>query len=350
MKATILRNEDPDSSLKWEFSCQKANIEYNVIDLTASDWYDNIASRKSDIYLLKPPGETFRFKQLYDERLYVISEVLKGFTFPTYKEVLIYENKRMLSAFLQTAQIPMPETWIFYNKERALSFAKSLELPIVGKTAIGASGTGVSIIRTKREIVRYINTAFGKGIKRRLGPNRNTGSISKWVKKAYNSPEYFYRKVRQYWNIYNDAQVGFVILQEYVPHDYEWRIVKIGDSWFGHQKVKIGDKASGTKGIDYVTPPVELFNFCLHICNDNNFHTMALDIFEHPTKGYVINELQTIFGHVQDYIMMSNGKIGRYRFINGSWLFEEGDFNSNESFDLRLKTAIDLYSSFSKST
>jgi glutathione synthase/RimK-type ligase-like ATP-grasp enzyme len=343
MKVTILKNEDPDSSKKWEISCRKANIDFDVIDLTSWNWYELIKHSNSDIFLLKPPGETYKFKQLYDERLYVVSTVMHKFVFPSFKEVYIYENKRMLSAFLKGGDIPMPETHVFYNRDEALNFADSAKMPIVGKTGIGASGTGVRIIRSKSELKAYIGSAFGKGIKRRLGPNRNTGNIKSWSKKAYASPEFFLKKIKKYLEIYKDAQKGFVILQEYTPHEFEWRIVKIGDSWFGHQKVKRGDKASGTKGIDYVAPPFALLDFCRKICEAHQFYTMAIDIFEHPEKGYVVNELQTIFGHVQDYIMEVEGKIGRYIYKNDTWVFEEGDFNTNESYDLRLETAIKLY-------
>ena len=62
-------------------------------------------------------------------------------------------------------------------------------------------------------------------------------------------------------------QKGFIILQKYIPHDFEWRVVKIGDSYFGHQKIKQGDKASGTKGIDYTAPPLQLLDFARDISN-----------------------------------------------------------------------------------
>jgi len=343
MKVSILRNEDPSSSKKWEISCQKANLDYTVIDLTASDWYESIINSNSELFLLRPPGETFKFKQVYDERVFIISEVLKFFVFPTVKEILIYENKRMLSAFLKGANIPLPQTWIFYNKNEALKFAQETSLPVVGKTRIGASGSGVEIIKTHKGLDTYIRRGFGKGIKRRLGPNRSTGNVRTWSKKAVANPAYFIKKIRQYLEIYKDSQKGFIILQEYVPHEFEWRIVKIGESWFGHQKIKMGEKASGTKGINYITPPIKLLDFCRNICEEHNFTTMALDIFEHPKKGYVVNELQTIFGHVQEYLMECDGKIGRYIFENDQWHFEPGDFNTNESYDLRLESAIALY-------
>lgn len=343
MKVTILRNEDPASSKKWEISCRKAKIDFDVIDLTSWNWYELIKQSNSDIFLLKPPGETFKYKQVYDERLFVISEIVKLPIFPSYKEVLIYENKRMLSAFLKGAKIPSPKTWVFYNKSEALKFARTTALPMVGKTGIGASGTGVKIIKSRGVLEKYIERGFGRGIKRRLGPNRNTGSIRTWTKKTVASPVFFFRKIKKYLEIYKDSQRGFIILQEYVPHEFEWRIVKIGESWFGHQKIKTGDKASGTKGINYVPPPIELLEFCRSICEEHNFTTMAMDIFEHPTKGYIVNELQTIFGHVQDYLMEVGGEIGRYTIKDSQWQFEPGDFNTNESYDLRLKAAMTLY-------
>ncbi|HQJ82948.1 MAG TPA: hypothetical protein PLM01_10610, partial [Bacteroidales bacterium] len=108
---------------------------------------------------------------------------------------------------------------------------------------------------------------------------------------------------------------------------------------------KYKEKASGSKGIDYVNPPLSLLNFIKQICDRSDFNFMALDLFEDGKGGYLINELQTIFGHVQDYILEVDRKPGRYLFINGEWVFESGDFNMNESYDLRLESAIKLFQS-----
>ena len=41
--------------------------------------------------------------------------------------------------------------------------------------------------------------------------------------------------------------------------------------------------------------------------------------------------------------MEVDGIRGRYVFTNGSWIFEEGNFNTNESYDLRLIEALEIY-------
>jgi len=149
MKVAIIRNEDPNSSNNWGISCEKLKIEYDIIDLSSYTWLDKIKGHNYDFLLLKPPGILSHFKTLYDERVYIISKVLKYITYPSYEECIIYENKKFLSYFLQSNNIPHPRTEVFYKKEEALEFIKKCSFPIVSKTSIGASGSGVQVHHSK---------------------------------------------------------------------------------------------------------------------------------------------------------------------------------------------------------
>jgi len=73
-----------------------------------------------------------------------------------------------------------------------------------------------------------------------------------------------------------------------------------------------------------------------------HFNSMAFDLFEDGSGGYLINELQCIFGHIQEYICAKNYKPGRYKYVDERWIFEEGMFNANLSYDLRLEHALSL--------
>lgn len=341
----ILKNESQDNHLGWVHACENIqdSIDYKIVDLTLTDWFEKVLKENFDIYLTSPPCRTSHFKQLYDERLYIISKILKKNIYPTFEESIIYENKRMLSYWLEANNIQHPKTFIFYTKKEAKSYIDNVIYPFVGKINIGAAGSGVKIIHTRKEAVKYIDKAFSKkGLKRRFGPNRVTGSPSKWFKKAVKSPEYAFSKVKEYFEIHGDAQRGFVIFQEFIPHEFEWRVVKIGESYFAHKKAKIKDMASGTKEKIYDNPPLNLLNFAKEICEKYNFNSMALDIFVNERGEYLVNELQTVFGQSDTYQMLVNGKPGRYIYKDQQWIFEEGDFNSNKSYDLRLKYVIDL--------
>ena len=150
------------------------------------------------------------------------------------------------------------------------------------------------------------------------------------------------KKVKEYSERNKDSESGYVLFQEYIEHNFEWRCVKIGESFFAYKKLKIGQQASGAKQFDYDAPPIELLDFTRNLCEKHDFNFMAVDMFYTGQKIYV-NELQTIFGHKSPYICKVNGKPGRYTCKNDKWLFEEGNFNTNESYDLRIETAINLF-------
>lgn len=327
---------------KWEKSCQRYGIKYDFIDLAYSDWLQQLRKSNPCLCLLRPPGTLSYAKQMYDERVYIISNVLNIPVYPSFEEVLVYENKRILSDFLKARNIPHPNTYVFYKKNEAIEFAKKASYPIVAKTNIGAAGSGVKIIKTEKELLKYCHLAFTCGIQRRRGPNKNSGNSRSWAKKAINSPTFFFKKLTEYKKRSKDVQKNFIILQEFIPHDFEWRVVKIGESYFAHKKAKIGEMASGTKEKVYDNPPIKLFNFMKNVCDSTNFYSQAVDIFETPKGGYLVNEIQTIFGQSDAFQMKVDGKIGRYVYKNG-WVFEEGDFNTNESYDLRLEHAIKLF-------
>ncbi|MFN3554345.1 MAG: RimK family alpha-L-glutamate ligase [Bacteroidales bacterium] len=344
MKMAILRNEDPDSAAKWAVACKKFGVNYTIINLTQSDWFERFTESSFDFCLVKPPGLLSHFKTLFDERLFIIAKVLGKPVYPSYEEVIIYENKKFLSYFLKANKIPHPATFVYYHKSEAMGFIEVCKYPLVAKTSIGASGSGVAFLKDKNSARKYINKAFSKGgIKRRFGPNRVTGSPKIWAEKTLRSPEYFIKKLKKYFNIYAHGERGFVIFQEFIPHDFEWRAVKIGESYFAHKKIKTGDKASGSKGIEYVNPSPEILDFTRLLCEANNFNFMAIDFFEDGNGGFLVNELQTIFGHVQDHILEMDGNPGRFLYKDNQWVFERGNFNTNESYDLRLETAINLY-------
>ena len=344
MKIIILYCKDSNSAKKWEIACSKIGLEYYSLDISLHNWLEIINRYKPDLILLKPPGDIEINKIMFDERIYILSQILKYKTFPLYQENIIYENKKMLSYYLDALGIPHPKTYVFYNKEEAIEYLYDAKYPVVMKSSIGASGTGVFICKSIKEANKYVDRAFSKkGIPMYIGPNKVTGNIKKWLKKAINNPNYAKQRISSYSIISKGRTKNIIIIQEYIPHGYEWRVIKIGESYFAHQKVKYKDKCSGTKGINYVNPPLELLDFVKEICAKNNLYSVAIDIFEYNNL-YLVNEIQTIFGHVQDHILEVDGKPGRYLYNNNQWTFEEGNFNTNESYDLRLECALDLYS------
>jgi len=342
MRLAILKNDFDDNHLYWSNACKSKNISFEIIDSLYSTWLDRIISGHFDGVLTCPPGRELLYKIMYDEKVSILENVLGLFVYPSYNEIILHENKKYLSYWLDANQLPHPKTNVFYSKNEAIDFAEKCLLPIVSKISIGASGKGVEIFSNRNKLKDYINKCFEKGVIQEWGPNLRMGKIPERILNVLKNPSLVKKKIEIYKKQFDEKQKGFIILQDYIEHDFEWRVVKIGQSFFGHQKVKIGDKASGSKGINYIAPPSELLYFVEGVCEKFSFHSMAVDLFEDGKGGYLINEMQCIFGHVQKYICELDGIPGRYIRKGNNWQFESGLFNSNLSYDLRLENVIQL--------
>lgn len=334
-----MRNEQEDDHILWVKACEeyRNDIEYRVVNLTASDWLEEIQKEPFDILLAKPGGLTAPFKQLYDERIYILAYILGYKIFPSPLGIFIYENKRFLSFWLKANNIPYPATDVFYYRKEAFKYSEECEFPFVAKTNIGASGSGVRIIRNKIEAHKYIKDTFsGKGSPQRTGPNLDKGGILKRGFHYILHPSDILKKLDIYQTKTVNLQKGFVIFQEYIPHDFEWRTVRIGESFFAHKKLKTGEKSSGSLLKNYDNPPLDLLDFLKEITDRHGFYSQALDVFE-SERGYLVNEMQCIFGQSDPFQMLVDGQAGRYRFIGGRWVFESGDFARNGCYDLRVE-------------
>lgn len=343
IRVVILANERAEDHFLWIRACEKFSdkVSYRVVDLTKDTWYEEIHNEPFNLLLAKPSGVTSTFKQLYDERIYILGKVSGHLIFPSPEEIFIYENKRFLSYWLKANNIPHPATHVFYNMAEAESFLKETGYPVVGKVNIGASGSGVSVIWDRSEGQEYLKQIFvGKGAHRRHGPNLGTGQ---WLPRALfyvRHPSELSSKIVTYSTIAKDIQKGFVLLQEFIPHSFEWRVVRIGDSFFAHKKLKAGDKASGSLLKSYCDPPRDLLDFVREMTDRHNFFSQAIDIFE-TDRGYLVNEMQCIFGQSDPHQMIVNEVPGRYVHSGAKWIFEQGDFCSNECYDSRIRYLIE---------
>lgn len=345
LKLAILKNEVVEDHLLWLQACQemKNQVECEVIDLTRSDWLERVKRKRFDGLLASPPGWTTPFKTLFDERIMILHSATNIPIYPSLEEILIYENKKYLSYWLAANEIPHPKTWVFYYEDEAQAFVEKATLPLVGKTSIGGSGSGVHMLKTRRDAQEYIRNIFsGKGATLQVGPQwRKKGFAGRVLKKLLH-PQEFRAKLQLYKHLRNEVQKDFVILQEYIPHSFEWRCVRIGDSFFAHKKLKKGEMASGSLLKGYENPPFQLLDFVKKATDCRHFLSQSVDIFESGDGRYLVNEMQCIFGQSDPYQMLVNGQPGRYRLIDGQWTFEPGDFNRIESFLLRLEHFIQI--------
>lgn len=297
----------------WIAACRDLKISYKIIYLEKSDWQDQILNAKCDALLVWPDISDSTIKNMQDERLRILEEEMGQTLYPSMKEIWLYENKRVQSYWLKAHGYKTSNTWVFYNVKEALKFLETARFPLVFKSNLGASASGVYIVKNKSEAISKAKNFLLNGYSLK-------GSKSR-VK-----------------------QKGSLYIQEYLPDVKEWRMVRIGDSYFGHGKDMKGQFHSGSGKANWDIPHKKAFDLLHDITEKGGFTSMDVDLFEDQHGNFYVNELQTVFGNsVAVEQLKKDGIPGRMlRDQQGNYLFEAGSFCVNHLCNLRLEYIIKL--------
>ncbi|EMT5587441.1 TPA: hypothetical protein U2M30_003696 [Providencia stuartii] len=328
MKLGILDGFNKDCTNNYINACTELNIDFVLIDLYANDWLQQIQNSDADGFLCRPPCSIQERKTIYDERLYFISHFLNKKIYPSYDENFIYENKRNMYSWLSLYNFPHVKTNIFVRKNDALKFIEQSRFPLIIKSNIGASGSGVFKLKNKSQANKFIRKSFGY-----FNGAFALGILPKKKKFAMNIP------------LLGHAQKHFLIFQDWIECKWEWRIIKIGNSYFGYKKL-IGKTgfASGSLLDGWGEPPLELLKLATKVCETGNFNSMAIDILESLDGKFYINELQCIFGAYNPSQMYIDEKPCRYIYDGKDYKLEFGYFCQNGCANLRVEHFLDLLS------
>ena len=289
-------------------ACRDLRISYQLIDLASASWIEEISVSNCDGFLVWPSARNSVVKTMFDDRLAFLVKEMGFKIFPELKECWIYENKLRTAYWLKTNHVPHPQTDIFYREEDAIAFLKKCRYPIVFKSNLGATASGVRILRERKAALKLVKGIFREG----------------FLPRAHNK---------------YDRQRGFIIFQEFLLNIKEWRLVRIGDNYFGYQKMQVGDFHSGSHEILLERPSNKLLNFLKEVTDKGGFKSMDVDVFETDEGFLYVNELQTVFGtggllKAAERMPEMNE---RHFLENGQWKTEKGDFFRNGFCNIRVK-------------
>lgn len=299
----------PKDSLTYK-AALKANSFFkskiDMIDPFAKKWSVNKIKEEYDGVIYRPEFKSNYLRQVSNDHI----ELLELFNIPVWpnkQENYLYESKCRASQYLESLNIPTPKTIVKYTEAGAIECLQQMDFPFIIKTNTGASSSGVFLIKNKKEAYKSIRYLFANGFLRQGA----------------------YRR---------DLDYGYIYLQEFIPDVREYRIIKVGESWFGHEKLgKDGSVLYSGSGVNsWEIPSKSVFEFCYNIAHSNKFNVMSFDVFETKCGKLLINELQTWFGSYNPSQMYKDGIPGRFIKQEDEWRFEEGIFNYNQGLNLRI--------------
>lgn len=286
-------------------ACLDLKINYRVFDIRADNWKTLIKDSGCDMFLIWPTIYKPIQKTFWDERIWSLTQLLGKKVFPSEDLLWVYESKRRTKEWLEANGYDHPSTRVFFSKKAALSFIEMASFPLVLKTDQGAGSSGVYIIRTKKQAKKWISRAFGSGIKL-----KNRGM--------------------------HDVHSGYILFQEYLPNCKEWRIIRVGDSYFCRFKLKKGDFHSGSGDIVWARPPEKLLKLTQEISSHFELPNLNVDFFETEDGRFLVNELHALWG---GKVLKDEDLEGRYihNQSTNKWEFEKGDFFGHRCAELRIK-------------
>jgi len=285
---------------KWIEYCKKNNIDYKIVNCFDTDIIDQL--KYCDGLMWHWPHTDLKAKLFARQLTYSLEK--KGIkVFPDSKTCWHYDDKVGQKYLLEAVDSPLVPSYVFYDKQKALEWAGTTEFPKVFKTRNGAGSQNVRLIKNKREALRIIEKAFGKGIRsydkygmvkesfwkfQRDKTFESIGRIAKYLLKlplsARFQPEHTVEK-------------GYLYFQDFIPQNkFDIRVVVIGDRAFAIKRFvrEGGFKASGSGNFSYAKNeiPEETIELGFQINSKLNAQSIAYDfIYDPKNEKYVVVEI-----------------------------------------------------------
>jgi glutathione synthase/RimK-type ligase-like ATP-grasp enzyme len=219
-------------------NCYSNNIIDELKDCDALMWHHYQSSPK-DVLIAKPI-------------LYSLEQSGK-IVFPDFFTNWHFDDKLGQKYLLESIGAPLVRSFVSFNRQEALKWAKEAEYPQVFKLRRGAGSSNVRLVRSYRDAKRKINKAFGSGFtnfdsfenlreairKRRLKLD-GWLNVLKGLALLARQPRYDKALGREY---------GYVYFQEFRnENNFDIRVVIIGDRAFAIKRMvrKNDFRASGS--------------------------------------------------------------------------------------------------------
>ncbi len=236
-----------------------------------------------------------------------------------------YDDKIKQYLRLKAQGFPVVPSWIFWEKEEALSWIKTAPLPLVFKLKSGAGSSSVLLVKTRNQARRLINIMFVKGIV--TGKIPSLASTYFRDLNLYKEMRHFARRMKNrlqgidpypYWRRHKN----YVYFQEFLPgNTYDTRVTTIGSRVFAYRRfVREKDfRASGSDNwsLDRSEVDMEMVKLGLEISQQMGFQVMAYDFLYDQNRNPRIVEISYTYG---DYPEFSTGYWDRdLKWHNGSY-------------------------------
>jgi glutathione synthase/RimK-type ligase-like ATP-grasp enzyme len=230
---------------RWIALAAKAGFTVRIVNAWSPDLFEQL--RGCDAFM-------WRFGYRAPERLMAqrvltsVEHALGIPVFPSWKSAWHFEDKISQYYLLRAAGIPMPNTWLFWDREAARSFVRNASFPLVTKLANGYRSGNVRLLKSADEAEYWVEQLFGPGIWSfgvRPGGSRARRALRR-AKAAARTLAGAHAPVP---GLHDELQRGYFYAQEFLEgNEFDTRVTVIGNRAFAYRRMnRPGDfRASGS--------------------------------------------------------------------------------------------------------
>ncbi len=222
----------------------------------------------------------------YIEDVILALELSGANVIPSFKHLRMNNNKAFMEMMRDYAEITNNMHAMVFGCMKDLKMRLgTIKYPVVFKTASGASGTGVALVRNERELFAKVKEASTRHYKMDLKDHVRSLRHKGYIKES----------------VYREK----FILQEFIPELVnDWKVYLFGEKLYIFKRPILngrGIKASGGGYDNYfygeeAEAPEGLFDYALDIFNKLNVPHLSIDIAYDGKEFYLIEFQSLYFG------------------------------------------------------
>lgn len=173
--------------------------------------------------------------------------------FPDFNTAWHFDDKVAQKYLFEKIGAPIVPTYVFFNKQEALTWARESTFPKVFKLRGGAGSQNVQLVKTRKQALKIIKKAFGEGFSKYDAWGSLKERLRKFQLGKIHFEEVFKGVLRILWPPkyarLGAKEVGYVYFQDFIPNnDSDIRIIIIDEKAFALKRyVRENDfRASGS--------------------------------------------------------------------------------------------------------
>lgn len=303
MLKIAIHDRENSFSEDWIKYCKDNNIPFKLVDCYSNDIFEQMSDCDA---LMWHWHHTDHAASLFARQLTYSLEKIGKKVFPNTNTCRFFDDKIGQKYLFEAMDVPHVPTYVFYDKQKALDWVETAEFPKVFKLSKGAGSANVRLVKTKKEAVKLIKTAFGKGFKpvasyfsdvsRRMKKKKTIGNV---IKALLRAPKTILAKFKM--NSEMNREKGYVYFQDFIPDNtFDIRIVTIGNKAVALKRLchENDFRASGSGKIVYDKDQID--EKCIKIAFDisqrSDFQAMAYD-FVFVNKNPLLIEIGYAVSH-----------------------------------------------------